>query len=615
MAEKKRQSTAHSNQEHYVASQKARGQGTGIVFTDAFLRGMRDIGYRDSSWALCEQCDNAIEADATMVAVRFRYAKDNGTRKRPDSLAVVDNGIGMIPEMISYAVRWGGTHREESRKGFGRYGYGLPSSAISFSTRYTVYSRTHGEEWWAVTVDVEQLAEIGGQVEKIEELLQPRQKDPPAWTIAACDSFDVTALESGTIVVHEKLDRLSWKTTSTLESKLCLRLGTVYRHRLPGVQLFVNDTAVKAVDPLFLMEHGVYFSRDDKQRDADGARKIDTRSIVHEYTDVDGNARSGRITVRAALLPPSFPRVDPNTQSAQGKNKHPRHKIMKEHHGLIVCRNGRQVDVVSPKWTKFQNYDMNIKIELDFDAELDGCFGITTSKQQITIENDLWQRLTNAPPGGADLVSLVVEMRSLDAQLRANDAARFTAESNEDTPRASETAMAETAKLKPRRHQPSEEQVALADAELDSAAAKVSETTGMSYEEARRDFEGRAEKRPFEVSFMAMEEGVFYLPKKLGEQRRLIINSLHPFYSKCYSRSSEIRSALEVLLLVLADAELEVAGTEFGDYYKAARHAWSERLAVTLDRLTTDEELQDVASAVSEHLDVAAVLDVQSDAD
>ena len=38
----------------------------------------------------------------------------------------MDNGHGMKPEMLPYAIAWGGTHRFNNRRGFGRYGFGLP---------------------------------------------------------------------------------------------------------------------------------------------------------------------------------------------------------------------------------------------------------------------------------------------------------------------------------------------------------------------------------------------------------------------------------------------------------------------------------------------------------
>ena len=60
-------------------------------------------------------------------------------------------------------------------------------------------------------------------------------------------------------------------------------------------------------------------------------------------------------------------------------------------------------------------------------------------------------------------------------------------------------------------------------------------------------------------NFQAIPEGPFYRPKRFGEQKRLI-NTLHPFYTKVYDVSPEIKAALEVLLFVLAEAELEAEG-------------------------------------------------------
>ena len=45
-----------------------------------------------------------------------------------------------------------------------------------------------------------------------------------------------------------------------------------------------------------------------------------------------------------------------------------------------ISREQRQIDCIQPHWTKFQTYDANIKIEIDFDPELDEYFGITTAR-------------------------------------------------------------------------------------------------------------------------------------------------------------------------------------------------------------------------------------------
>src|SRR5262249_5678534 len=111
-------------QRNYVASQKKKGKGLGLVFADAFLRGMLHFGYKIPAWPLAEEIDNSFQAAADTVTIRFGFDPKNKSKKKPDIVALSDNGNGMIPEMISYAVRWGGTDREDDRTGFGRYGYG-----------------------------------------------------------------------------------------------------------------------------------------------------------------------------------------------------------------------------------------------------------------------------------------------------------------------------------------------------------------------------------------------------------------------------------------------------------------------------------------------------------
>ena len=100
-----------------------------------------------------------------------------------------------------------------------------------------------------------------------------------------------------------------------------------------------------------------------------------------------------------------------------------------------------------------------------------------------------------------------------------------------------------------------------------------------------------------------VEEGPFYQPKVVGEQKRVILNTAHPFYTRVYTAAPEARSALEVLLFVLADAELRAEG-EKETFYKAARQEWSERLRYALERLSREGSLADKASRVSEEMHV-----------
>src|SRR5205814_912236 len=156
--------------------------------------------------------------------IRFGFAADNTTRVKPDTLAIIDDGNGMIPDMIGYAVRWGGTDREGDRTGFGRYGYGMPSSLVSLGKRYTVYSKTNESEWYAVTVDIDQLADAATDIAKTEKLLTAKPTDLPDWVFDAENVVDLRKLKSGTVIVIEDLDRVrqlsGWMKVETLRAKL-----------------------------------------------------------------------------------------------------------------------------------------------------------------------------------------------------------------------------------------------------------------------------------------------------------------------------------------------------------------------------------------------------------
>jgi hypothetical protein len=600
-------------QKRYVEEQREKRSGLGIVFADAFLRGMRDLGYKNPAWALAEQVDNSFQGGATTVAVRLGYAAANKTQSRPDYIAVCDNGNGMIPEMISYAVRWGGTDREGDRKGFGRYGYGLPSSAVSIAKRYTVYSKTAESTWHAVTVDIDALADAAGDVPLTAELLTARPAEIPQWVIKGTlneDQLAVGEIQSGTVIVLEDIDRLKslngWILTETLKTKLLQHFGLIYRHWLPARKIYVGGLAAQAIDPLFLMEHARFYDETVVH-----AQAIETRTVEMETS----RGTVGKIKIRASFLPPDFQLTDPKDYrpDSRGSDLNSRFPIMRANNGLIVCREQRQIDVVSPRWTKFQNNDVNIKIEIDFDPELDEYFGITTAKQQIVFDDSVWEKLQHSGRGGGGLKDLVQDLRArLDASKAELDAEyRNRATADAPAPPASVLAMEESEKFKPSTPSPSPSQQLEGRRNLEKLASQRAAVTGEAPEVALEAVANTVSGRKWSLALAAVPEGPFYRPTRLGDQKQLVINTDHPFYSRVYAQAPAAQSALEVLLLVLAERELEAQG-DAEIFYKAERQAWSERLRHALNSLTTSSSLADAASAVSEQLFVTLSIDSEA---
>src|SRR5579884_3348824 len=87
-------------QERAVEQFMRSGGDFSLVVAGAFLRGIRDIGYKSNGFALNELVDNGIQAGAEAVLVLFGYG---ASPKKPDRIAVVDNGTGMTADMLHLA--------------------------------------------------------------------------------------------------------------------------------------------------------------------------------------------------------------------------------------------------------------------------------------------------------------------------------------------------------------------------------------------------------------------------------------------------------------------------------------------------------------------------------
>ena len=127
-----------------------------------FYESERNSGYKNTGNALYEIIDNAYEANASKI---FITAKNSPGTNKPESIAVIDNGTGMPKDFLHTACKIGGTHRPSSntplkRKGYGRFGHGLPKSSISQTRSFSVYTKNEEDtNWRVITVDIDELIE------------------------------------------------------------------------------------------------------------------------------------------------------------------------------------------------------------------------------------------------------------------------------------------------------------------------------------------------------------------------------------------------------------------------------------------------------------------------
>jgi Skp family chaperone for outer membrane proteins len=562
--------------------------GWDLIVGDAFVRGMRDIGYKSTSYALSELVDNSVQANATWTDVVFGFNKGGA---KPAQIAVVDNGWGMVPEMVRASLVWGAGTRLNDRQGFGKYGYGLPSASVSQCLRVEVFSKTAHGPWAKSYLDIEEISK--GLWTSNHKINTPEatEEEPPAFIIDHLKAANRWPLEHGTVVVWDKLDgtRLDYKTRDALKDSLLSNLGVIYRNYLLDVPMTVDGAKVEPCDPLFLTPGFRYY-------DLDTDRAVELPSALVEVSDPVTKKVRGVMRVRFSRLPASFYRK-PDHKGATSSGKgvfNERAAVADLHQGIIFLRNGRQIDVVRPPRSlgAFSNptTDRYWKIEVDFDATLDDEFAMTTAKQQVIPSESVWDRLNDK----AKLAENISNMRSTYKKETAE--IRATAERKK---KASLMALEQAQKFKTTKPvKDTQIRRDEANKNLAEEAKRRAKESGVSEETVKGDIEMKQAGNPLAIETEDLPGAPFFRCLQRGGQRVLLINKDHPFYTDVYAAAGSsvaTRAALELLLWTLGDAEVDAEpDSERRSFYEVERQTvWSPNLKAALVALRTVDVADD----------------------
>lgn len=199
-----------------------------IVRQDRFVEATRDSGYKGTDSALSELVDNAIQAQASSVAIHFISVDEAidspGRPKQPrvTEVLIADNGRGMDAQTLRRSLRFGDSTRFGDRSGMGRFGMGLPNASVSQCRRVEVYSWKRGSKPLHTYIDVDEIA--GGDMAEVPE---PRE------VIMPTSYAHLAKSPSGTLVVWKTCDRLEHDgKADTLTRVLRPTLGRMFRYFL-----------------------------------------------------------------------------------------------------------------------------------------------------------------------------------------------------------------------------------------------------------------------------------------------------------------------------------------------------------------------------------------------
>ena len=586
-------------QHEYVEKIDASGEmkRLSLIQAETFLESMRFQGYKGTAQAIGDLVDNSIEAFATRIDIVTEVElKDQGGKKKKSTitnLAIVDNGHGMIPEMLVPALSFGGTHRQDLGL-LGKFGFGLPSASIFISPRVDVYSKIKGSnDWWHAFMDLE-MVKRGELTDKKTGLVSLEA----AKTVEGLPDFlsqhlseQGFNLEYGTVVLLSDPDSLEsgFRQPSKFDEKILSYLGRTYRNLLQGCSMYVNGKQVEIVDPLFRNPAGRYY-------DISNGHLAETRPFG-EIELKNKNGEIGKIRARVSIMHPKF-----GYWTGAPELEKKRYSIMKENEGYItILRSGREIDVIrrtdytTRHNTTIVNYDRHWTVELDFDPVLDTEFGITTAKQQITLSTRIWDILAEN-----GLPSCVEGFRAELKKMRA-DLAKEEEDAVVVQPRASERAVEELSKFERSRSQNPEKRLAKAKENLLREAGKKAKAEKRETGKVAQELNEEARSRPYRVLFEAIEGGDFYRPELFGDQVRIYMNSRHPFFTDLYSKlDTRQKSGIQLMLFALGTAELDPSSQEAELFYPIERRLWSTKLANALTILDRFNPEADEASAREE---------------
>ena len=352
---------------------------------------MRDNGYRNTTYALAELVDNAIQANATHIEIHCceRQVAGGRVRRNIDKIAVLDNGKGMNAESLRVALQFGNGAYLNNRSGIGRFGMGLPSSSISQCRKVEVWTwqGDHNRPFYSY-IDIDEVEK--GQLTTVPA---PEIKEIPAlWKTSAR-----TLGESGTLVVWSNLDRCLWKTAQAIINNSEFTVGRMYRKYIAN-----NHVRIRMLS--FLEDSPEEFHENRQARVNDPIYRMvpsstpspyDKHPMFKEHGDnwevhskILANGKEHTVTTRFTIA-----KEKARPQRTSGSLKHGKHA--ERNIGISLIRANRELELDTSLVIQYDPRERWWGVEIEFPPSLDEIFGVTNNKQSARNFTDIASEIEN----------------------------------------------------------------------------------------------------------------------------------------------------------------------------------------------------------------------------
>jgi AraC-like DNA-binding protein len=205
-----------------------------------FIESFRENNYTTKS-ALEELIDNSDDANAENIRVLF--LSDGPGSKQFDKIIIADDGDGMSPEVLEGSFKIGFERKNRTNSQNGKFGMGGTAGSLALASKKIVLTKQKNQALTGRYYDLEEVKEHNcwGSSEisitkKHEELF-----------------YDyIGSHDEGTLIILEKLDRVSNKNIKKLVNELKKSVGVTYCHKLDTglLDIFINEAKIEPHDPL-----------------------------------------------------------------------------------------------------------------------------------------------------------------------------------------------------------------------------------------------------------------------------------------------------------------------------------------------------------------------------
>lgn len=451
--------------------------------------------------AVADLMDNSIDSDVN--------AKNIYIHKNKDMFILADDGVGMDEDLLIDAMKLGSAGRDKPAiTDLGLFGVGLKNSVLSLGRNTKVITKTIDGEHLTARFDIDDIL----NKDKFEIPMGSSSHDE----IEEFMRYTKNAV-SGTVIIIQKLDRLTYTTDGNFRNALKKQLAETFRVFIKdGLKIYVDETLLRLRDPL-----GIDYAPEAISQSQDELLSLEMP---------DGTPF--KVRIRISYMPELL--KDVNADYPQSM----------DNQGFYFMRNDRQIQRAT--WQRFATKHGSLnrtRGEIYFTGDLDEIFGVPYEKNSVKLKEWFFDKLK-------PIISPIINNLKNRYESENKSKRKTSVQEQEEIKQLEENIDKKANRIS---------KLNIKDDKVPAGGAKGPHITTLAAPTADpkkpndAGIDGMSKHKLVEID-MASIPGPYIctFEPKLGGSLKIVINTDHDFYNKFYSFQELItRDAFTKLLFAL----------------------------------------------------------------